>query len=100
MIEGFDRNAKALGNQLNVVLQCGFHVRMTQVRLDALDGRDLSHIRGTRPSEHLMRRAGDASLFDQLPSGPEKEIIGIDGGPPPRRKDEFLWGSILAGRSP
>ena len=79
MIERFDSDADALGNRFNVVLQCGFRVRMTQVRLDVLDGRDLSHIRRTRPSEHLVRHAGDPGLFASFLQDPEKEIVGIDG---------------------
>ena len=68
------------------MLQCGFRVRMTQVCLDVLDGRDLSHIRRTRPSEHLVRHAGDPGLFASFLQDPEKEIVGIDGGPSPDGK--------------
>jgi hypothetical protein len=55
MIERFDSDADAPGNRLDVVRQCGFGVRMTQVRLHILDG----------------------FLLD-----PEKEVVDIDVGPP------------------
>ena len=85
MIERFDSDTNALGNRFNVVLQCGFGVRMTQVCLDVLDGRDWSHICRTRPSEDLVRHAGDPGLFASFLQDPEKEIVGIDGGSCRRR---------------
>jgi hypothetical protein len=47
-----------------------------------------------------VRHAGDPGLFASFLQDPEKEIVGVDGGSPCRRKDECLWGGILAARSP
>ena len=71
-----------------------------QVSLDILNGRQLSHIRRTRASEHLVRNASDAGRLACFLEDPEKEIVGVDRGAPRLRKNECIWGRVFAGRSP
>ena len=82
MIKRFDSDSDALRNRLDVVLQRGLGIRVTQVSLDILNGRQLSHIRRTRASEHLVRNASDAGRLACFLEDPEKEIVGVDRGAP------------------
>ncbi len=54
------------------MLQRGLGIRVTQVSLDILNGRQLSHIRRTRASEHLVRNASDAGRLACFLEDPEK----------------------------
>jgi hypothetical protein len=73
MIKRFDSDSDALRNRLDIVLQRGLGIRVTQVSLDILNGRQLSHIRRTRASEHLVRNASDAGRLACFLEDPEKE---------------------------
>jgi len=50
--------------------------------LDILDGRQLSHIRRTRASKHLVGNAGRACRLAGFLEDPEKEIVGVNRGAP------------------
>jgi hypothetical protein len=86
MIKRFDSGSDALidalRNRLDVVLQRGLGIRVTQVSLDILNGRQLSHISRTRASEHLVRNASDAGRLACFLEDPEKEIVGVDRAAP------------------
>src|SRR5581483_3012404 len=100
MIKRFDSDPDAFGNRFDVMLQGGLGIRVTQVSLDILDRRQLSHIRRTRTSEHLVGNDGHACRLAGFLEDPEKEIIGVDRGTASGGKDECLWGGVLARRSP
>jgi hypothetical protein len=82
MIKRFDSDSDALRNRLDVVLQRGAWHSPDAVSLDILNGRQLSHIRRTRASEHLVRNASDAGRLACFLEDPEKEIVGVDRGAP------------------
>jgi hypothetical protein len=82
------------------VFQRGLGIRVTQVRLDILASRQLSHIRRARAPEHLVRDAEDFRLLAGFFQDAEKEIVGIDHGAPCGGKDEGVRGGFLGGRPP
>ena len=100
MVERFDSDPDAFRNRLDVVFQRGLGIRVTQVRLDILDSRQLSHIRRASAPEHLVRDAEDFRLLAGFFKDAEKEIVGIDHGAPCRGKDEGVRGGFLGGRPP
>jgi hypothetical protein len=59
---------------------------VTQVSLDILDGRQLSHIRRTRASQHPVGNARHTCHLAGFLEEPEKEIVGDDRGAPRREK--------------
>src|SRR5437588_2706944 len=100
MIKRFDSDTDTLGNRLDVVLQRGFSARVTKVRLDILDSRDLSHVRRAGASKHLVRDADDSGFLACFLEHPEEEIVCIDSGASRGGKDECVWGGIIADQSP
>ena len=83
------------------MLQGGLGIRGTQESLDILlDRRQLSHIRRTRVSQHLVGNARHACPLAGFLEDPEKEIVGVDRGAASRGKDECFWRGVLARPSP
>src|SRR5580704_11160242 len=90
----------ALQHRLDVVLQSGFGVRVTEMRLDILDCCQLGHVRRASAPKHLVCDSGDASLLAPSPEDAEEKIVGINRDAPGGLKNETVVSSIFADGSP